>query len=174
MGDRELFEYMEGHMERILCLDPEACTYISNRNCMVKYRIVMKDERESGLREILNLGHTVGRAIETVSGYRLLHGEAVAIGLVAQAKISRFLGYMTEEEKKRLYALLEKAHLPTVIPEWIDKEALVQKLYTDKKVRDDRLRFVLQKGIGNVVVYGENDYAVPISEDLARKIIKDM
>jgi 3-dehydroquinate synthase len=134
----------------------------------------MKDERESGLREVLNLGHTVGRAIETVSDYRLLHGEAVSIGLVAAAKLSEKLGYMTAQEVERVKALLEAAELPVQIPEYICREELVKKLYTDKKVRDGKLRFVLQQGIGSVVQFGDNVYATPIAEDLAREIIEEL
>ncbi len=131
----------------------------------------MKDERESGLREILNLGHTVGRAIETVSEYKLLHGEALSIGLVAEVKLAYKLGYVTAEERDRVINLLEKANLPIAIPEYIDREKLVKKLYTDKKVRDGKLRFVLQKGIGNVVEFENGQFATPISEEVAREII---
>ena len=80
-------------MDAILNIEEKACEYISEKNCNIKYQVVMKDERESGLREVLNLGHTVGRAVETVSEYELMHGEAVAIGLVAQAKLSYKYGY---------------------------------------------------------------------------------
>lgn len=111
----------------------------------------MKDERESGLREVLNLGHTVGRAIETVSDYRLLHGEALSIGMAAMVLLSARLGYMSEEEEERVTKLYERVGLPTKIPDYIDREALVKKLYTDKKVRDGKLRFVIEKGIGDVV-----------------------
>ena len=83
LADGEFFNYLEAHMDEILALDKEACEHIAEANCRIKYEVVMKDERESGLREILNLGHTVGRAIETVSDYELMHGEAVSIGLVA-------------------------------------------------------------------------------------------
>ncbi len=131
----------------------------------------MKDERESGLREVLNLGHTVGRAIETVSDYRLLHGEAVSIGLVAEAELAQKLGYVTEEEKQAVVRLLEKAKLPVAIPEYIDREALVRKLYTDKKVRDGKLRFVIQKGIGDIVEFEPGVFATPIEEAVAREII---
>ena len=131
----------------------------------------MKDERESGLREILNLGHTVGRAIETVSDYSLLHGEALSIGLVAEVKLATDLGYMTKEEADSVVTLLEKAKLPVAIPEYIDKEELVKKLYTDKKVKNGRLRFVVQKGIGDVVEFEDGVFATPIEEDVARKII---
>lgn len=174
LADRDFFEYLEQNMDRVLACDSDVCEHIAECNCNIKYHVVMKDERESGLREVLNLGHTVGRAIETVSDYRLLHGEAVAIGLVAQARLSENLGYMTEAEVDRLVKLLTKAHLPVAIPEYIDRDELVKKLYTDKKVRDGHLRFVLQKGIGEVVQFGENVYATPISEEKAREIIMQM
>lgn len=134
----------------------------------------MKDEKESGLREILNLGHTVGRAIETVSDYQLLHGEALAIGMAAEVMLSARLGYMSEEEADRVIALYEKAGLSTKIPDYIDREALVKKLYTDKKVRDGKLRFVLQKGIGNVVEFEPGVFAKPIEEEMAREIIMQL
>ena len=116
----------------------------------------MQDERELGLREVLNLGHTVGRAVETVSDYRLLHGEAVAIGLVAEARLAQNMGYLSEADAERVIALLKRANLPTEIPEYIDREALVKKLYTDKKVRDGKLRFVIQDGIGAIATFGES------------------
>ena len=174
LANEDMFEFLEENMEDIMTFNPFACEYIAEHNCQIKYNVVMKDERETGLREILNLGHTVGRAIETVSDYRLLHGEAVAIGLVAQAKLSKALGYMTDEECNRVIALLEKAKLPVSIPEYIDKEELVKKLYTDKKVRDGKLRFVLQKGIGDVVEFTDGVFAKPIEEEVAREIIMNM
>jgi 3-dehydroquinate synthase len=134
----------------------------------------MKDERESGLREVLNLGHTIGRAIETVSDYKLLHGEAVAIGLAAEVDMAYRLSYMTEEERGRVRALLAKAGLPVAIPAYIDREELVKKLYTDKKVKNGRLRFVLQKGIGDIVEYEPGVYARPIEESFAKEIIMNM
>ena len=141
---------------------------------MVKYEVVMKDEREKNLREILNLGHTVGRAIETVSGYRLLHGEALAIGMEAQIRLGCKNGYMTEQERGRVTALLKKASLPVCIPEYIDREQLLEKLYTDKKVRGGQLRFVFQKGIGDVMTFGEDVYARVVEEEEIRDIIMDM
>lgn len=175
LADREFFEYLEQNTERILDLDEEVCRHVAETNCRIKYQIVMQDEKETnGLREILNLGHTVGRAIETVSGYRLLHGEAVAIGLTAQARLSRKLGYMTLEEEQRVVNLLQKAQLPTAIPEYIDREQLIQKLYTDKKVRNGQIRFVLQRGIGDVVQFEDHSYARPVSEDTARQLIAEL
>lgn len=171
LADKEFFDYLWNNMDKIYSGDNKACEYVAEKNCQIKYHVVMKDERESGLREILNLGHTVGRAIETVSDYKLLHGEAVSIGLVAEVKLSNKLGYMTEQEMNKVISLLNKAKLPTAIPDYIDREALVKKLYTDKKVKNGRLRFVLQNGIGAVVQFGENVFATPITEDTAREII---
>lgn len=174
LANGELFEYLETHMDALLQIDKTACEHIANENCRIKYEVVMKDERESGLREVLNLGHTVGRAIETVSDYRLLHGEALSIGMVAEVNLAYKLGYVAEEERERVIALLAKANLPTAIPDYIDREALVKKLYTDKKVKNGQLRFVLQKGIGAVVEFSEGVFATPIEEKVAREIIEQM
>ena len=174
LASRDMFGFIEENLEDILDFKRFACEYIAENNCKIKYNVVMKDERESGLREILNLGHTVGRAIETVSDYRLLHGEALGIGMTAQVLLSASLGYMSEEEAERVIALYDRAGLPTKIPEYIDREALVKKLYTDKKVRDGKLRFVLQKGIGDVVEFAPGVYAKPIEEELVREILMEM
>lgn len=174
LADAELFRYLQEHMNEILNVEKEVCEHIAEANCNIKYQVVMKDEHESGLREVLNLGHTVGRAIETVSGYRLLHGEAVSIGLVAEAMLAKKMGYLTESEKEKIIELLKKANLPVEIPSYIDREALVKKLYTDKKVRDGKLRFVIQDGIGNIVEFEKGVYATPVSEEQAREIIMSM
>lgn len=174
IASKELFDYLNAHMNEILHIDKNVCEHIANENCRIKYEVVMKDERESGLREILNLGHTVGRAIETVSGYRLLHGEALAIGLTAEVKLAYKLGYMTEAQRDDVIMLLKKACLPTDIPDYIDREKLVKKLYTDKKVKNGQLRFVIQKGIGDVVEFEDGVFAVKIEEQTAREIIFDM
>ena len=174
MASEDMFEFLEENMEDIMSFGQFACEYIAENNCQIKYKVVMQDEKETGLREILNLGHTVGRAIETVSDYQLLHGEAVAIGLVAQALLAESLSYMTAEQVARVIGLLEKAGLPTTIPAYINREELVQKLYTDKKVRSGKLRFVLQKGIGDVVEFAPGVFARPIEEDIVREIINRM
>ena len=170
-ADRAFFEYLEEHMEDIRNHDPSACEWIARQNCSVKYQVVMKDERETGLREILNLGHTVGRAVETESAYRLTHGEAVSIGLAAACALSVRLGYMTEQEAARVRRLLARAGLPAGIPAYVDREALLRRLYTDKKVRNGRLRFVLPQGIGAVVEFSPGVFAREISEETAREIL---
>ena len=174
LGDKELFEYLEKNVEKVFDNNIEACEYIAEKNCSVKYKVVMKDERESGLREVLNLGHTVGRAVETVSDYRLYHGEAVAIGLVAQARLGEKYGFISHENVQRVEKLIERAKLPVRIPDYIDKAELVKKLYTDKKVRDGKLRFVFQKEIGEMMCFGENQYGKEVPEKEIAEIIEEM
>ncbi len=174
LASEDMFEFLEDNIKDIMSFMPFACEYIAENNCQIKYKVVMEDEKESGLREVLNLGHTVGRAIETVSDYKLLHGEAVAIGLAAQAHLSESFGYMTAEQVERVIALLAAAGLPVSIPEYIHREELVKKLYTDKKVRNGKLRFVLQKGIGNVVEFSSGVFAMAVEEDVVRDILKKM
>ena len=174
MADRAFFDFLKENMDALMQVEQKACEHIAETNCKIKYHVVEKDEKENGLREILNLGHTVGRAIETVSDYKLLHGEALAIGMAAQVRLSQKLGYVTAEEAQEVIGLYQMAQLPTGIPDYIDREELVKKLYTDKKVRDGKLRFVLQKGIGNIVAFGDGVFATPIEEETAREIIMAM
>ena len=98
MASCDMFKFIEENLDDIFSFQKFACEYIAENNCRIKYNVVMKDERESGLREILNLGHTVGRAIETVSDYKLFHGEALSIGMIAQAQLSSTLGYMSDDD----------------------------------------------------------------------------
>ena len=174
LADIELFEYLEKNIEKVFDCDGEVCEYISQHNCEVKYKVVMQDERESGLREILNLGHTVGRAVETLSDYQLTHGEAVSIGIVAQARLGLTFGYVTAEEVQRIEKLLHRAELPVSLPDYVDRAALADKLYTDKKVRNGRLRFVFQDGIGAMKCFGDNQYGKEIEKAQIAEILSEM
>lgn len=98
----------------------------------------------------------------------------MSIGLVAEVKLAKKLGYCTDEDEALMIKILDKANLPVEIPGYIDREALVKKLYTDKKVKNGELRFVLQKGIGDVMVFADNQYAKEIPEKIAREIIMAM
>lgn len=174
MASREFFDFLNENIEKIMNVGKEACEHVAEENCKIKYHVVEKDERESGLREILNLGHTVGRAVETVSDYKLSHGEAVSIGMIAQMELSKRLGYMTSEEICEVSELLSKAGLPVEIPDYIDRDELVKKLYTDKKVKNGKLRFVVQRGIGSIVEFEDGVFATPVEEEVAREIIMEM
>lgn len=179
IADLEFFEFLETNIEQLLQPQGikehyEICRHIAEKNCKIKYEVVKQDERENNLRQILNLGHTVGRAIETLSDYSLLHGEAVAIGLAIQAKIGQKLGFISTQEVERVIDLLKKADLPTDLPESMSTEEVVQKLYTDKKVRKGKIRFVFQEGIGKIKVHEGGNYSVALEEDFIRKTIEEV
>lgn len=179
IADKNFFEFLEKNIDKLLEEDgirnhAEICEHIAEKNCRIKYEVVKQDEREANLRQILNLGHTVGRAIETLSNYSLLHGEAVAIGLVMQVKIGEKLGYITKEEVERVIDLTRKAGLPTELPDTMTTEEVVQKLYTDKKVRKGKIRFVFQDGIGNVKQYEDGNYSIALEEEFIRKTIEEV
>lgn len=174
LADKRFFHYLEKNIPLVFEKNQEVCQYIAEKNAQIKYKVVMKDERESAYREVLNLGHTVGRAIETVSEYRLLHGQAVAIGLVAEVKLAHILGFCSSKDEKRVIALLEKAKLPVKIPDYIDKNILLEKLYTDKKVKNSQLRFVLQEGIGKIKCFENEQYALVVDKETIKEIIEKM
>lgn len=179
IADYAFFEFLEANIEKLLEPDgihqyAEICEHIAEKNCKIKYEVVKKDERETNLRQVLNLGHTIGRAIETLSDYSLLHGEAVAIGLAMQVKIGEKLGYINPEEVNRVICLLEKAGLPTQLLDNMSTEEVVQKLYTDKKVRKGKIRFVFQEGIGRIKQYEDGNYAIALEEDFIRKTINEV
>jgi 3-dehydroquinate synthase len=153
--DAQLFEQLEqaSRLDQQRYLDPELLQMILTRSCEAKAHVVSKDEREAGLRAILNYGHTIGHAVESLTGYRLVnHGEAVAIGMVAAGQIAVELGLWTQAECDRQHALIQKTGLPTQIPAELDVEAIAATLQTDKKVEAGRVRFVLPTQIGTVKV----------------------
>lgn len=179
MADYEFFKYLEQNMNRIitsdrLILDPDVCEHIAYKNCEIKYHVVEKDEKEANLRQILNLGHTAGRAIEALSCYELLHGEAVAIGLAIQAKLAYKLGFITKEEMDRVCHLLLKAGFDIEIPDYITASSLVEKMYTDKKVRSGKIRFVFMSGIGKVKQFEDGSYSTPIQEEVIFDTLKEL
>lgn len=151
IADPELFRYLEVNLEAILARDPEVLTRIVLASCRIKARVVGQDEREEGQRAILNFGHTVGHAIEALTHYdRFRHGEAVAIGMVAAARLSLKRGLCQEEDLRRIRDLLVRAGLPTALP--VPPGEILKALFFDKKVREAVPRLVLTKGIGHVTV----------------------
>jgi 3-dehydroquinate synthase len=160
--DGELFGFLEANRESILNLDDKAITYIIRRSCEIKADVVSKDERESGLRAILNYGHTIGHAIETATGYiRYLHGEAVAIGMHLEAKLSQLLKGIDERQVFRIKALIDSYGLPSEIPKDINRVDILSSMQLDKKAVAGKLKFILPESIG----------AVKIREDIDEKSI---
>jgi len=176
LADSGFFEYLEMNINNIidhdrLILAPQVCEFIAMKNCQIKYHVVEQDEKEENLRQVLNLGHTAGRAIETLSNYELLHGEAIAIGLTIQAKLAHKLGYVTENELQRIMNLLLKAGFQLSLPKNITPEKLVEKMHTDKKVRDGKIRFVFQDGIGKMKQFFDGSYSIAVEETVVYEIL---
>jgi 3-dehydroquinate synthase len=154
------FKFLEINIKKASQLHPGVLEDMITEAARVKAEIVSKDEREEkGLRTILNFGHTVGHAVEAVSGFGLKHGRAVAIGMMAAAKISARMGMLDEGEVVRLEKLIIAAGLPVKMPE-LDSEEIMQAMRHDKKVRGDKIRFVLLRSIGNAFISDEVDPAL--------------
>ncbi|CAL1382263.1 unnamed protein product [Linum trigynum] len=157
--DAEFFEWQEKNMSALLARDPSALAYAIKRSCENKAEIVSLDERETGLRATLNLGHTFGHAIETGFGYgQWFHGEAVAAGMVMAADLSYRLGWIDDSLVKRVRNILEQSRLPVAPPESITMEMFRSIMAVDKKVADGVLRLILLKGpLGNCVFTADYD-----------------
>lgn len=151
--DAPFLDWLETHMEALLALEPTALTEAIDRSCAAKARVVGADERESGIRATLNLGHTFGHAIETHMGYGVwLHGEAVAAGTVMALEMSRRLGWIDAAERDRSIRLLRAAGLPIVPPLEMTPAHFLEHMAVDKKVIDGQLRLVLLSRLGEAVV----------------------
>ena len=151
--DLPLFEWLENNMPLLLARDKSALAYIIERSCQNKADIVAEDEFESGIRAILNLGHTFGHAIETGMGYgRYLHGEAVAIGIGFAADLSQRLGWITTSDVKRILALLTLAQLPVIPPEEMAVNQYIDLMAVDKKNIDGNIRLILLTSIGKATL----------------------
>lgn len=153
LGDAEFLTWLEANIDALMALDVDALRYAIARSCENKARIVAADEKEGGVRALLNLGHTFGHAIETQLGYgQWLHGEAVGAGMAIAAELSAQLGWLTQEDVARVRALLQRAGLPVDAPSGMTVDHFIQHMSVDKKVLDGRLRFVLLKALGEAVV----------------------
>ncbi len=154
--DSGFFAWLEQNMNALKARDKQALAYAIERSCALKAEIVAADERESGQRALLNLGHTFGHAIETGTGYgNWLHGEAVAAGMLMAADLSARHGWLSAEAVQRTETLLRQAGLPTRPPAEMDTERFMELMAVDKKVVDGGLRLVLLKDIGNALVTGD-------------------
>lgn len=150
--DAEFYAWLLVNVSRLMAREPSALAEAILRSCENKARVVASDEKESGIRAILNLGHTFGHAIETVQGYgNWLHGEAVAAGMVLAADLSVRKGWLDAEQLPRLIALLQQAKLPVEPPE-MSQQQFLDLMAIDKKVLDGQLRLVLMKSLGDAVV----------------------
>ncbi|WDT86513.1 3-dehydroquinate synthase [Alteromonas sp. 009811495] len=151
--DASFFNWLEQNVTPLTALDKNTLSQAIFRCCEIKADVVAKDEREGGLRAILNLGHTFGHAIEAEQGYgNWLHGEAVAAGTILACKAAEALSWFTPSETRRVSALFETFKLPVAGPSDMNKDDYVKHMKRDKKVEAGNIRFVLPQGIGKAVV----------------------
>jgi len=158
--DAEFFSWLESNVEKLLSREPEALSFAILRSCRNKAEVVAADERESGIRAILNLGHTFGHAIETGMGYgNWLHGEAIAAGMVMAADLSSRLGWLGTPDTARIEQLIQRAQLPVRAPGTLSSERMLELMSVDKKVQDGRLRLVLLQHLGKAVITDDFPFA---------------
>ena len=163
--DGEFFSYLDENIDKIKSLDAQVLERVVSRSAEIKAGVVEKDELDLGLRNILNYGHTVGHAIESVSELKVWHGEAVAIGMLVEASISNKMGIFDRNELLRLRSLIERAGLPLEPPS-LELEKIIQAMKHDKKILQGKIRFVLPKSIGNVFITDEVSHSL-VEEALA-------
>jgi len=155
LRDIGFFEWIESNIAGLLARDRAALVYAVQRSCEIKAQIVGLDERETGARALLNLGHTFGHAIETAMGYGAwLHGEAVAAGMVMAADLSRRLGSLSVADVRRVVSLLERAGLP-VCARGLRATRFIDLMRVDKKAAAGKIRFVLLERMGSAVIRGD-------------------
>lgn len=156
--DYPFFEWLEKNIEKLMQRDTDTLAYAIEISCQCKAKVVSADEREGGIRAILNLGHTFGHAIETAQGYgNWLHGEAVATGMVMAADLSMRNGKISKEDLERIKQLLTRASLPIASPSDMTPDDFLRLMGVDKKVLDGRLRLVLLDAMGVATVTSDID-----------------
>ena len=164
--DEGLFRYIEENLDKIKSLDSGVLEEIVLRSAEIKAEVVEKDEKDLGLRAILNYGHTVGHAIESVSDFKVEHGTAVALGMLAAAKISCKMGILGNKDLLRLQSLIQRVGLPTTMPR-LEVGEIIQAITHDKKVLRGKVRFILPQSLGKVFIADE------VSLSLVEKILVD-
>lgn len=155
----DFFDWLQQNRDAILALDPAVIIPMIRRCCEMKAAVVEQDEQEGGLRRILNFGHTIGHAVEAASGYQLIHGYAVAIGMRAVADLAVRSGFTKPAVAERISDLLQQFGLPIKIPTQYDRSVLRQFMLTDKKAHNGRLVFVVPVDIGKVQITDQIDDA---------------
>jgi 3-dehydroquinate synthase len=164
--DLEFYVFLERNLDAILGLQPAIIQEMVTTCCRTKAAVVAEDERESDLRRILNFGHTIGHAVEAASDFSIIHGHAVAIGMVAALRLSVLLGLCKRKEAGRVATLIHAFGLPTEIPADMDRERIKSYIKTDKKSVAGSVSYVLPTTIGKVIITNE------VSEEQIDEILK--
>jgi len=170
IADAEYFEFLEKNLDLVLQRKPDVLETMAYKNCQIKGGVVEADPYERNKRRILNYGHTVGHAVEAASGYELLHGEAVAIGIIAAGLIEIELGLSKPDRLDKIRRILEKLEVPIKLPPNLAEKDLIELLQHDKKAVNKWPRFVLVSDIGRVYSK-DGQYAVEVDRKLVEKIL---
>ena len=164
IADADYLAQITQQHARIVAREPEALIELVARSIEIKAAVVAADEREAGRRSTLNFGHTVGHAIETTSGYGLLHGEAVAVGMTLEASLGERIGVTQPSSASALRSALTLFDLPTTIPDYATVEALVEAMHHDKKNREGTIRLALLRRLGEIAKPGDGSWTHPVDE----------
>lgn len=159
IDDERMFCHLEENIDAMTSSrDPKLLTGVVETCCQIKKSVVEIDEKDHGLRRILNYGHTLGHALETLSGFDVTHGEGVALGMTAAARISEKMGYLQKAAAQRIESLVARAGLPVKIPASLDTQTIIAQLKMDKKKKGDVIHFVLLKKIGMPFINGHIEH----------------
>jgi 3-dehydroquinate synthase len=170
-SDKALFSFIEKNIKNILTKEKKALLRIIKRSVELKKDVVEKDVNESGLRQILNFGHTIGHALEASSNYTGKHGHYVSLGIVIESKIAVLSGNLKDNESQRIISLLDSIGLPTKIKENIDLNKISQFMEADKKTRNQKPRFVILKEIGKIKTEN-NNFSFEVNKNIIKKSIE--
>jgi 3-dehydroquinate synthase len=168
-----LFHLVESKLRRIARRSPDVMARIIEACCRIKVGVVAGDPRESNRRKILNFGHTIGHAIETLAGYRMAHGEAIAVGMVAEAHLASRVGLLSAQATRRIVDLLALLDLPTTLPPGIEIPAILEVAHRDKKARAGKVTYSLPVRIG-AMANVDGDYAIPLDDRIAAEVLGGM
>ncbi len=171
IADSDYFDFLEDNLDAILARDPDVLAAVARYNCTIKGRVVEADPHERNQRRMLNYGHTIGHAVESASNYDLLHGEAVAIGIVAAGLIEAEMGLSQPDRLDRIRAILEKLGVPAKLPPGVEENKLIDILKHDKKAVDRWPKFVLIARLGQVH-HPDGQYAVDVSREVVQRVLK--
>ncbi len=173
IADAGYFEFLDENLDAVLSRDCAVLEKLAYYNCQIKARVVEADPTEKNRRRMLNYGHTIGHAVESASGFELLHGEAVAIGMIAAGLIEIQLGLGDRARLSGIRNILERLHVPVSLPKGLDKERLIEIIKHDKKAINRWPKFVLIDKIANVYCQ-EGQWAVEVGQEVVEKVLDEL
>jgi 3-dehydroquinate synthase len=171
IADAAHLDWIEAHAERLLAADVEVLAELIDHSVRIKADFVARDERESGPRKMLNFGHTIGHAVEAATGYGVLHGEAIAIGMLAEARLGERLGITEPGTADRLKSLLGRLGLPTELPAGVAAEDVVGWTRSDKKARAGHVEYALIRRLGEAAVTPHGGWSWSVEDQAVRRVL---